>query len=127
MNPKEQKIKESYGEYWETVKDYVDDNGYCNKRDLFQSKKIRYEEIDIQFSHHTDFTMRPIVLENIENNNGWIRIESEADLPKIDFITQYWFFDGVSTWIQTFTLYMKLGRVKITHYQPIIKPEKPLY
>lgn len=62
-----------------------------------------------------------------ETNNGWIKIESEDDLPKIDFHTQYWLSDGKSTWIETITLNHKIGREKVTHYQPIIKPQPPIY
>lgn len=66
-------------------------------------------------------------MKNQETNYGWIKIESENDFPKIDFHTQYFFYDGESRWIDTFSFEMKIGRVKITHYQPIIKPQKPIY
>jgi hypothetical protein len=121
---KQEKIREAYGEHFESVKDYVDENGWCDLSIMpLKWKLSETTDIDIE-----DFTwFRPKSLAGIEDNNGWIKIESEDDLPKIDFITQYWFFDGASTWISTFTLEMKLGRVKITHYQPIIKPKPPIY
>jgi len=38
---KQEKIQEAYGTHWETVKDYVDDNGFCHKR-----KKIMFDVIE---------------------------------------------------------------------------------
>jgi hypothetical protein len=131
MNAKEEKIKSAYGEYWETVKDFVDENGYCNKRDLFQSKKIRYEEIDLKFTHHTDFTMRPKVLENIENNNGWKKTQTQnKDFE--DWFTCWVYSDMIqyATWnpIQQYFSDTDGMIIKnVTHYQPIIKPNPPLY
>lgn len=75
-----------------------------------------------------------------KENNGWIKIESEDDLPK-DFTTCYiitiysyntiveaYYSDGersfkprdkYSTWSYLYD--------EITHYQPIIKPKPPIY
>lgn len=51
-----------------------------------------------------------------QNNNGWIKIESEEDLPK-DYDTQH------------FDLYTHSTNNIITHYQlkPIEKPKPPIY
>lgn len=71
----------------------------------------------------------------IENNNGWIKIENEDDLPK----------ENGAFWILDKELGMKAGEWKqapneiehkkacefwikrATHYQPIIKPKPPIY
>ena len=37
---KQEAIKNAYGEFWETVKDYVDGNGWCSAR-----KNIGFEKI----------------------------------------------------------------------------------
>ena len=69
---------------------------------------------------------RPKSLQDIENNNGWIRIESEDDYPNpgqywvIDddgdmFITDMEFFEDMFDWSA------------IRYYQPIIKPKPPIY
>jgi hypothetical protein len=70
-------------------------------------------------------------LSGIENNNGWIKIESEADLPKQQMECWvvnkqagvqkliYWALKGNAEnkyWIKFFT-----------HYQPINKPKSPLF
>ena len=64
-----------------------------------------------------------------EKNNGWIRIESESDLPT-DKTTQY----SASKEKKVFQSTINCGTVKhwfnigkITHYQPIEKPQPPIY
>jgi len=73
-------------------------------------------------------------LQGIENNNGWIKIESECDieicccffitkkgntyLGKTDFIDgECFFIKGAEGFTSNF----------ITYYQPIIKPKHPIY
>ena len=78
---KEEKIKEAYGEYWAVVKEYVDENGWCKKR-----KKVNFEfiktNIGIQEHQYHHYYWRPNSLQGIENNNGWVKIESEDDVPE---------------------------------------------
>ena len=78
---------------------------------------------------------RPKSLKGIENNNGWTKIESQEDLPKIgsydmsSFKLIYWTNGGqyeandYKKWI------LHYPHLEITHYQfiPIIKPNEPLY
>ncbi len=77
MTPKEQKIKEAYGEYWDIVKDYTDENGWCDFTFTKDTNILIPIEMDFKFPKG-----RPINLKGIANNNGWIKVESEADLPK---------------------------------------------
>ena len=85
-----------------------------------------------------DITWKPKSLVGIENNNKWIRIESENDLPKEGYglyhiitktdiytnipknqnIDEFWGNDinKSSWWLQN-----------VTHYQPISKPQPPIY
>lgn len=70
------------------------------------------------------------------DNNGWIKIENEDDLPK-DTINYYVFIEGSlkeafyrgsNRWATFDNPYPKTTEVmKITHYQPIEKPELPIY
>ena len=95
---KEEVIQQAYGECWEQIKDYVDQDGWCNDggnrmfKEIFEGngKINKYSSITI---FHTYFNRlvnfknktghwRPKSLQGIENNNGWIKIESEEDLPK---------------------------------------------
>jgi len=64
------------------------------------------------------------------NNNGWIKIESENDLPKKD--CNCWIV--VNNEIKNGNYSLRKGRFfiimyidNVTHYQPIITPKPPLY
>lgn len=139
METKKQKaIREAYGEYWEEVKDYVDENGKL---------KIHYVKLignlPTFFEVLDNVYVRPISLQGIETNNGWICIESESDLPSVDgdyfvnpkgvnnnkhFFIRYWLnakkdYDG--NWV--FTEYPKEWLELYSHYQPIEKPKPPIY
>lgn len=62
-----------------------------------------------------------------KNNNGWTRIESEADLPKDSW--NYWIMqsDGLIQTLKEYEDNKKYFKIIATHYQPITKPEKPIY
>ena len=73
--------------------------------------------------------MRPPQLEGIEYNNGWIKIESEDDLPKEDMHC-FIMFNDLSYSIDLF--YKEGGFLRnhwkhILYYQPIEKPKTPIY
>ena len=84
---KERKIIEAYGKYWESIKDFVDENGYIIMS-ISITRKINLElEREIRFhSKNTSgvagMCVRPKTLQGLENNNGWVKIESIEDLPK---------------------------------------------
>lgn len=138
---REEKIQEAYGEYWETVKNYVDESGHCTMYDkstkvspnfleLGMSREYVESKIESGLDNDSNLIWRPKSLQEIDNNNGWIKIESEADLPKEDL--QCWLIDEeFGTDIGYFSFSTKKWFVDCeqfpTHYQPIIKPNKPLY
>jgi len=126
---KQKAIREAYGKYWDEVKDFVTEDGWCKTR-----KRINYDEIikslSIELYNESTYNWRPKSLQGIETNNGWIKIESEADLPsEIDY---YWIKDKSGS-IEICKYYGKEDlayRVWITqfiHYHPIIKPQQPIY
>lgn len=126
---KEKAIREAYGEHWDKVKDFVDDNGYIyedDAKDILWKKlvngiihsRIYHVEVDIIDRGCYD-DMRPKSLQGIETNNGWTRIESEADLPteqclyKVilktgEFDTYPFMKDDEEYWINTFSHYEKI-------------------
>jgi len=142
---KQEKIQEAYGEYWdlftkeEQNKILIDNgwNSYFNHPLHWEmSKFIEIETI----AYGVGTSWRPLSLQGIENNNGWIKIESEVDLPDDDdellyeichfedemfkrfyevfnwqAITKIW--EGNSEYFQD----------EITHYRPIVKPKPPIY
>lgn len=138
MKTKEEVIKESWGVVWflfdkqekETV---IKNNGYYKG-----SNDDIFEAID-QNEHLFDFIAEkgsiPYSLEGIENNNGWIKIESEKDLPK-EFCYCWIKVDNViingtllfNPSSKTFTDNQIISSWnKITHMYIVTKPQPPLY
>jgi len=73
---------------------------------------------------------RPASLKNLENNNGWISILSEADLPKDDkvaFFTKRQDSDEIAIEFYSQGCFTQYYKSPVTHYQSIIKPNLPLY
>ena len=131
LEAKQEAIKNAYGEYWEQVKDYVNENGWCDVSKYSKIKDIEPEFSDIENKIGV-FDMRPKSLQGIENNNGWIKVESEADLPKND--DDYWVMTSIkddevqqlSNLIVIRCLNLEKN-IKITHYKPIEKSKVPIY
>lgn len=125
---KQEKIQESYGEYWQTVKDHIDENGW----DIRLKYSVNYKTQDYIVKGHGVYITRPISLFGIEHNNGWIKIESEDDLPKESGWYDFQVYPQ-RAYKPNYTYWHK-GATKIgwfvetyTHYQPIIKRQAPIY
>ena len=129
LEAKQEAIKKAYGEYWENVKDYVDENGWASYPNV---QKHDYDFGKLEFKDGCTF-LRPESLQGIENNNGWIKIESEADLPKegmhhsilldSECINGYRNYDV----IVFYEVNSKFRKKEISHYQPIEKPKPPIF
>ncbi|MCT3835901.1 hypothetical protein HZQ15_18775 [Elizabethkingia anophelis] len=132
--PKQQAIKAAYGEYWDKVKDYVDEDGWCthpNKNEMFPET----DDLDsgyVSLLENIDKWM-PTPLDRIIDNNGWTRIESESDLPKPKGVEDVLVIG--ETGEITVENSMSLNDIEvrrywlrtISHWQPFIKPNLPLY
>ena len=135
LEAKQEAIKKAYYEFWENVKDYVDGNGWIKCKDIHYHKdlglmrdQIHYIDNGKEWDNFEIISWRIPILQGIENNNGWIRIENEADLP-----------NNEKVWICTsnnrvlisskagLNWVLKNPDNKITHYQPIEKPKPPIY
>jgi len=131
MKTKEQVIQEAYGEYWDEAKNYVDENGWCDIKSI--NEKISYDIPLESFNSLYPEIIRPKSLQGIENNNGWIKIESEDDLPKVS--GDYFFISKLTNRIVTSyfmdgskVAYNKTNIVKqYSHYKTIEKPKPPIY
>lgn len=138
MKTKEEVIKEAWGIHWNKMdkrgqEQALEDNGYCHKN--YVNSEIDFE-IEVHKYPDVDF-IRPKSLQGIENNNGWIRIESEANLPKTQSITEeiHCFIKSSDNEIigmgkfsfGSFKTFFGNNYENVTHYQPIVKPNKPLY
>jgi len=133
---KQEKIQEAYGDNWELVKDYIDKNGWVESGyfdintklirvvDNFQGEKET--KYDLRNSNYV--VWRPKSLQGIENNNGWIKIESEEQIKE---------FQNEFCWVVMNNGEMDKGYIhssnynfllkSATHYQPIQKPQPPIY
>lgn len=69
-------VKKEYGEYYEKCS--PNENGWIDYDTWFKyiGHKIDYDYLNNQM------LMRSKSLKGIENNNGWIKIETENDLPQ---------------------------------------------
>lgn len=83
---KQEKIIEAYGEYYESAKDRIDENGfYVNVHKNCQI--VLKEGLSVDFMVYKD-KIRPRCLEGIETNNGWTPIKDKR--PEIgDKIISY--------------------------------------
>jgi hypothetical protein len=127
---KQEKIQASYGEYWDIVKDHVNENGWVNCKLRQFDFLINNEVYDRKANGFLHELSRPKSLQGIEHNNSWIKIESEADLPikqKMCFCYNKLGHVFTTTLSKTNTNYSYIKREDITHYQPITKPEPPIY
>ena len=130
---KEDVIKKAWGEYYEDYKKYIDKNGLLSDRFLTnkQCKTLNddFLSIEIYSPDKGYYFYRPKSLQGIEDNNGWIRIESEDDLPKDKCVLLvYPEFDDQYTFLYNNDKESKETLIENhTHYQPIEKPKPPIF
>jgi len=78
-----------------------------------------------------DYQYRPISLQGIENNNGWISVLSENDLPsEMKAVFVYWNNEILLIEILELPskkMFKEWSEKGFTHYQPIKKPYLPIY
>ena len=135
MKSKEEVIKEAYGAHWETVKDFVDENGWC-KYFNFDRVETGIEPIlELYIEQIRPYSnWRPKSLQGIETNNGWISINSEKDLPS-DKIDCHFFTKEDNEYIGKYhpiifefrSAHLCYGLDFVTHYAPIEKKQPPLH
>ena len=129
---KEEKIKEAWGEYYDKIKIELDEHGRYNYYDQIplkrKSKMWQFENIETHKMQDVSLLM-PSSINGIDNNNGWVKIESEADLPKEGMTNYFICVDDLPS-IHVHNLKQVVSLYKdgmITHYQPIEKPKPPIY
>lgn len=108
----------------------IDENGWreSNMGSLGWDK----EYFDIIKKDENFYLIRPKMLNGIVTNNGWIRIENEEDLPKEYGYYHFIWLDAQNNDRNEIYKVDNKGincppSACITHYQPIVKPEKPIY
>ncbi|MDV3636742.1 hypothetical protein CMU84_16450 [Elizabethkingia anophelis] len=124
--PKEKAIKAAYGEYWDKVKDYVDEDGWCN---AFFGIAAR----DFDDTESKREAWRPKSLSGIETNNSWTRIESEEDLPKDRNIEDLLIFTETGEILVASSKYLSDAEIRrywiktVSHWQKFVKPKPPIF
>lgn len=139
---KEAAIKNAYIEYWEQLSNEaqqqaLQNNGFIHQNYLIDSRGSLLDCLDFEWmdTYDSEFGLsirvfRPKSLQGIETNNGWIKIESEDDLPK-DYEISYhaWNSESDRDYYVTnmWTIINRYHLGSVTHYQPIEKPKPPIY
>lgn len=127
---KEEKIKEAWKNF--PMVKYDSNSGfaisYCinGVTDILDDPygKIEWECIESDL-----IKWRPLELKGIETNNGWIKIESEEDIPTEERL--YW-LSSDKGWIKDSLFPLSSIKPKFlngtcTHYQPIEIPKERIY
>ncbi len=137
---KQKVIKKAWGELFDSFteedkKFIISENGYLVHDDFMfiYNDYLLWNDIELIKNPFTNHLYRPKSLQGIENNNGWIKIESEDDLPKETIECRTCFYDG-KNYIKGNTgernakqLWNAYESIQITHYQPIEKQKPPIY
>ncbi|MDM1042155.1 MULTISPECIES: hypothetical protein [Empedobacter] len=133
---KKEKIKDAWGDYYLDVKEQIDEYGLVSEKFLTNNQcKTLNDDLSIEIYSPNEgyYFYRPNSLQGIETNNGWIKIESEDDLPK--YIVDCWIIykDKICLSLyqsKHFVLKSEFSLLPfnlISHYQPIERPKPPIY
>ena len=131
---KQEFIEQAYGKYYPLVERLLTEDGFAPYALLRDSEGITFEFKEMHLIYGSpESYVRPKSLKGLETNNGWIKIESEKDLPK-EHMSVFLFEPidgiGIGSWCNLQMIFKtRFGNEykPVTHYQPIIKPQKPLY
>lgn len=121
---------------WDDIEDWLNNFGAISDRRYYDMTFSECDNGDL-----VNVKIRPKSLQGIEDNNGWVKVESEEDLPKenIDcfYITKYskdvivgcFRLKSYKGWKNMFTVdhNIAVGLGHVTHYQTIEKPKLPIY
>lgn len=125
---KQEKVMETYGSQYNP---HIDEDGWFDMKYLETVPHLEEKLIDhVSYDVKGNF-IRPKSLQGIENNNGWIKIESEEDLPKEEGF--YLVFNKIHKAIEVdYINYDNESHEERwiefnSHYQPIEKPKPPIY
>lgn len=84
---KKEKIKDAYGQYWDQVKAFVNEAGWCDFRGVFgdAGNNKGLEGIDLSVMNPYDriycYWKIPISILRIADNQDWVKIESMDSFP----------------------------------------------
>lgn len=133
MTLKEQAIKKAYGEYYSP--DDIDENGWTDNasKDLVKNIPCDFKQMHVVYGSMSDW-VRPISLRGLENNRGWISVKER--LPETFYEECWLYVNGdilIGLWNDSDRCWddeqgLILPHISnVTHWQPVVKPEAPLY
>lgn len=124
---KQEIIKQAYGEHWASFNYLTKECAINNNGWISISLQHPPKSIDLDFGEKNIY--RPKSLQGIYTNNGWIKIESELDLPREVGLNYYCTSrESVSNnTINSEQIIDCWNAGIVTHYQPIIKLKPPIY
>ncbi|MES2796682.1 MAG: hypothetical protein V4683_11990 [Bacteroidota bacterium] len=127
---KQEIIQEAYGEHWDEVKELIDENGW----DTVVKYSINYKTQDYKIRGHGMYITRPISLFGIENNNGWINIENQSDLPSTYTECHFELKNKdiqIGAYVNHKNIFVGIDEQfipsEITSYKPIANPQLRIY
>ena len=123
LEAKQEAIKKAYGENYI----HADINGWI--------RFGMYVPTDLGIENYDDIDgfWRCKSLQGIENNNGWIKIQSEADLPKERMheviLLDEECMEGYRNYdvIVFYEVNSRFRKKEISHYKPIEKSKVPIF
>ena len=124
-NAKQQAIINAYGEYFERCN--PDENGWTKY--MYDENGLTLSGFEPLGEYQTKnhfigvYEWRPEQLSGIENNNGWIRIESEEQYDELPNGYYEWY--NINTGRQVKSDLWQYGT--FIHYKPIISSPPPIY
>lgn len=119
---KQEKIQEVYGEYWEQVEKYIDENGWVESCDFLPCNSNLICDEEKRNSEY--FFSRPKSLSGIENNNGWNKI-SEVGYPTDETVNYHVLHIDFQE-VQEIALMQEVDK-RFTHWKIIPNPINPIY
>lgn len=128
MDARQKAIQEVYGKHYKQNK--INILGWFEavdpKTDKPEQNGFKLEDVDVLSS----LKWRPKSLRGIEDNNGWIKIESESDLPKDDSVLYDLSNIEDKMYLIAENLYRLIDFYKtgtITHYAVHAQRKPPIY
>ena len=108
-------------EYYDLIKNHLRSDGSVSEV-VWLNFNIKIEHDDYSTGY-----FRPASLKGLETNNGWIKIESEKDLPESGYYEVVLRSTKETTRGSITHSKPKAMVAYYSHYQPIKEIEKPLY
>lgn len=126
---KQEKIKEAWGEYYDKIKNDLDEHGRYNYYDNIPAERKRklwqFENIVCSVIENTHLLI-PSIIKGIETNNGWNILKGTKN--EIQYEGDIWILNKhgeIELWLQDQYQYLPIDYA--THWKSVIKPLKPIY